>query len=582
MAARKFLLFSLVLLLSFNAFAQDSDDALKKKRERELKLLEQILAEAKNLRLPENRAIVFARAGNALWQTDEKRARKLFSDAIAETINAQLDVQNERGNKQYFQNLIYGQTPRIDIINLIGSRDPELALEFLAKSRPPAIAEAMQNSENNPGSMIQQFVRNEITAEQRLIGLAAEQNPQAAVKRVRESIKKGVSYETLNLLRKIYAKDPQTADELAAELAESFLSINVSKNYQTAETVGYFIAEMGRPRTADEKALRISDDLLRRLVVKMTDEWLNPNNPQPYGYWNCLAVIEKLFPERAVQIKKRISNSNNQNQIESERYSKLVSGETAPEEMLAHAEKFQSGYRNEIYRNAAMKFANGGNIAQAEKILQTNISDGQAPYFLAQFYVNLSNQLAGQGRFDEANAYISRIEDENQRIDALISLANSAYQRNPQENQKLAEGILNQARALLTDAPETQADFNAAAALISAYAPFDSDESFRLLELLQPMLNELIQANFVLMKFRSYGGVRQGELQLMNANSLGFYNLENSLRVLKDKDFERALQFTNGFNRSESRIWLQLQLINDNIQNIVNLPINTRFVKSGG
>jgi hypothetical protein len=398
-------------------------------------------------------------------------------------------------------------------------------------------------------------------------------------------VKKGVTYETLNLLKKIHAKEPKTAEKLAEELFESFLKVDFSKNQQTSEAVSFFIADFGRTPGENENPLRVSDALFRRLILKMTDDWLGADNRQPYGFWNCSAVIEKLFPERAARIKKKVERLNSQYQTEETReYSQLMTSETPPEEMVARAEKLQTSYRNEIYRAAAQKFAAKGNITEAEKILQTGIGDGQTEYYLAQFYVNLSYQLAGQGKFDEANFYINQIADENQRVGALVYLANTAYGRNPKENQKLAEGFLTQARALMPDQPETQNDLNNVALMANAYAPFDANESFRLLESLVPALNDIIQANFVMMKFRNYGGLRQNEFQILNGgNNLGIYNLEQSLRLLKDRDFERALQFAGGINRAEVRIWLQMQLIDESLTNIISLPVSSgRFIKMGG
>ncbi len=576
MFARKALLFSLLFILSINNFAQTADEeAAKEKVARQTKLLEQILADAKTLRLPENRALIFARVGNAFWQSDEKKARKLFADAISDTINAQTEVESEKINKQYYQALIYGQSPRMDIINLLGSRDAELALEYLASSRPPILAEAVKEPNEDASSMLQQYARAEIAAEQRLLGLAAEQNPQIAVKRVREIMKKGYSYETLNLLKKIYTKDPQTADKLAEELAESLLSVDFAKNYQTSDAAGYFIADMGRQRAKDEKALQIPDELLRRLIITMTDNWLGSKNNQMYGYWNCLTVIERIFPDRAAKIKKKLEQINSQNQNEEvQEYNKLIASETTPEQLVAQAEKFQSSYRNQIYRTAATKFANNGNITQAEKILQTTASDGQSEYYLSQLYLNLSNQFANKGDFEAANNYANQIPDESQRINALINLANTVYQKDKKENQKWAESILNQARELISTPPETQTDFNAATTLAVAYAQFDANESFRLIESILPTFNEIIQANFVLLKFRNYGGFRQSEMQISAGNSLGLYNLDNTLRVLKEKDFERTLQFANSIARPEMRVWYQLQLVDENSLNFMNLPIN--------
>ncbi|HVE58593.1 MAG TPA: hypothetical protein VNB22_17295, partial [Pyrinomonadaceae bacterium] len=223
-----------------------------------------------------------------------------------------------------------------------------------------------------------------------------------------------------------------------------------------------------------------------------------------------------------------------------------------------------------------------GNIAQAEKILQTNISDDLNEYYLSQFYLSLSYKMMNEGKFSEADNYINQIPDEAQRINALVGLANAVYAKDNKENRKWAESILDQARGLIADPPETQQDFQGATILATAYAAFDANESFRLTESLLPTLNELIQANFVLMKFRNYGGFRQGEMQIAAGSNLGIYNLDNALKILKDKDFERTLQFTNGISRPEMRIWYQMLLIDENAM-IVSLPLNSRqFMKIDG
>ena len=569
MLNKSVLLVLFLLLLSLNAFAQKTDEAVaKEKLQKETKLLEQILADAKNLRLPENRAFIFARVGSAYWKIDEKLARKLFQDAIGDLENAQNEAANEKTGKQYFQSLIYGQSPRIDIINLVAARDAELALEYLAKTRPPQIAQALTNLTEDNNSPIQQFARNEMTTEQNLIGLAAEQNPQLAIKRIRDSLKKSVTYETLNLLKKIYDKNPETADNLAEEVVQNFLNADFSKNYQTLEIIGYFVSDFGRQREPDEKSLKISDGLLRNLVAKMTDYWLGQKNNQFYGYGNSTAVIERLFPDRAAKLKKRLEQFNSQNQdTEGQEYSKLVSGNTSPEELVAQAEKFQNSYKNEIYRLAASKFAQNGNIAEAEKIIQTNFSEEQAEAYQSQFYANLSYQMAGQGKFEEANGYINQIPDENQRLNALIYLAALILQKNPKENKNQAERVLNQANFLIPSPPENQIEVNSALTLASAYTQINENESFRLIESLLPTLNEFAQANFVLMKFRSYGGFRQGEIELTAVNNSGIYNLENVLRALKEKDFDRVIQITNSFTRPEMRLIYQLQLIDTGLLN---------------
>jgi hypothetical protein len=580
--SRLFLAFVLIISVSTPIFAQNSEEA-KEKQRREIALLDRILSDAENLRLPENRAFVLARVGGAFWKTDEKLARKLFQEAINDLVTGQTEAENEKGNKQYFQPLIYGQSPRMEIINFIAARDAELALEVLAKTRPPKIAQALGNSSGDSQSALQQYAKNEIQAEQRLIGLAAEQNPQIAIKRVRESLKRDFTYETLNLLKKIYTKDPDAANQLAEEVMQKFLSADLSKNYQDAEILGYFVAELGKEKTAEEKSVKIPDNLLRGVASKMIDFWLNAKTNQINGYWSAHPVIEKLFPDRMAKVKEKIDFLNNRYQTaESQEYNKLMQSDAAPDELLAQAEKLPVSYRNEIYRKAAEKYVQNGNLGEAQRIMTTNISEEAAEQYLSQFYANLANQTMYQGKFDEAQGYANQIPDENQRLNALISLANVIYQKDPKENQKLAESVLDQARSLVSDAPETQNEFNSLMYLATAYVPLQPKEAFRLIEPLIPPLNELIQANAVLMKFRNYGGFRRGEIQITSGNSLGVYNLENLLRTLKNHDFDRTLQITGGINRLETRVWLELQLIDENLITqgmIVNLPVMTRFSK---
>ncbi len=584
MSAKIITSFFLLFLLSFSAFTQNKDDSAKEKLERETKLLEQILSDAQNLRLPENRALVFARVGSAYWKTDEKQARKLFQESVSDLMTAQTEAANEKNGKLYFQALIYGQSPRLDIINLIAACDAEWALELLVKTRPVRITEALATLSGDTITTAQQYANNEVTVEQRLISLAAEQNPQTAVKRVRESLKKGATYETLNLLRKIYAKDAETANQLAAEVVEDFLGKDLSKNQQTSEMIGYFIGEFGREKSAEEKSLSVSAKLVRDLELKLVEHWLNPKTSQLYGYWNSYTIIEKMFPDRFAAVKQKQEKLSRQYQTEEGLiYTKLTQSDTSPDELIAQAENFSSGYRNEIYRIAADKYAQNGNLDQAEKILSSNISADDSERYLSQFYANLANQATAQGKFDTANGYANQIPDENQRLTSLIYLATQIFQKDPKENRKSALTVLEQARSLVPNPPENQNNFNGVLYLASAYVEIDPQESFRLIEPLTAPLNELVQANFLLAKFRSYGGYRQGELQMMSGNYLGVNNLENILKNLKDKDFDRTLQFTNGFIRLETRIKLQMQLIDDNLLNggvITNLPINSRqFIK---
>ncbi|MBS1796225.1 MAG: hypothetical protein JSS81_20395 [Acidobacteria bacterium] len=572
-----------IVLLAVSALTQTPDDANAEKMKRQAKLLETIVADAKTLKLPENRAFVLAHAANAYWTTDEKLARRLFDEAAAELITAQTEAAAEKNGMQYFQALIYGQSPRHEILEAAGARDAGMALEMMLRTRPEKLARAVAEYGGSTASMGGQYAFAEITVEQKLLAEAALQDPQTAVKRIRESLKRGITYETVNLLERIYSKDPETAEKLAPDVAARLLEIDFAKDQQGAETAGLFIGRFGRETAPTDKVLRVPEKTIRDLAGKLFDFWLDPKTAQLNGYWNAQAVLEKRLPERFAAAKQKQDKLQNQYQTpEGLEYSKLTTAEASPDEMVARAPEFSPGYRNELYRLAADKYAQNGNFELAEKLLRTNITEEESDRYLSQYYSNFAIRAAGEDRFEAAQGFASQITDDNQKLTALIYLAQRLYQKDREKNLSAALGILRAARETIDSTPESQEDLNRTATLASAFAELDPGESFRLLEPLAGPLNELAQATFVMAKFRSYGGYRQGELQMAGAYYPGISYLDSLLQTLRDKDFERTLRFTNGFERPEVRLKLQLRLLDESLTaggTTISLPISGRFSK---
>lgn len=572
----RFLFVFALFIFPFSVFAQNNDEAVKEKLRQETALLEQILADVKNLRLPENRAFIYAKVGNALWQTNEKRARALFQNSIADLIAAQTEAEAEKGKKEYLNNLIYGQSPRWDILNIIAARDAEFALDALVKTRPAKVAQAISNLTGDNQSPSRQYARSEIQGEQRIIALAVEQSPQRAVKLLRESLKKDVSYETVNLLKKIFQKDPETANQLAEEVGQKLLDTKLNEDNQDSSFIQYFLGEFGQEKTEETATLKVSDRLLRNLAEKIVKFVLRPNATSFYSNPSALKIIEKYFPASTAQIKQKQTKYENQNG-QYQGYNKLMQGDASSEELLNQAEKYPRSYRNEIYRRAAEKTANSGNIAEAQKIITTNLSEEESESYLSQLNYNLATQAISQGKFNEANQYINQMSDEGGRLNTLIYLATSIYQRNPQENQKWAATVLDQARSLVSDTPEKTSEINSLVNVAAAYALIESAQAFRLVESLASPLNEFSEASAVVAKFSDYGGnFRQGEYQISAGNNpLGVYSLTSVLQTLKNKDFDRVIRFTNSFSRIDVRVSLMIQLIDSNFSNssVQNLPM---------
>lgn len=561
-------LFCLLLFVS-SVFAQNSDDEAKIKQHRQTVLIEQILSDIPNLKLGENRAFVYAKVGNLVWRTDEKRARSLFQNAVGELINAQILAEADKKNAGYQNDLLTGQNTRPQILNTIASRDAELALEYLYKTRPEKVLKAFSissakgskfsNSEN-----YSHLVQNETNLEQSFIRLAVDQNPQRAVKLLKESLKKGVSNETLNLLKKLHEKDTESADGFASEIIGKLVQSNFNgenqPNYQNINVATNFLTEFIRERTPTEKFLKFDNSQMKSLADKLISFYLQQGDRYGYSGYSILPIAKKFSPESIEQLKQK-QRSNGRHGLHSDydpEISKFLNEATA-EQILGEAKKFPKNTRRQIYQTAASKFAQQGDINRAKEVLADTFSDDALEEANRQLDWQYSYSLISQGKFAEAERMIDEFP-ETARLGALVNLANAIYQQDS-ANKSYSMAVLAKARASIAEKPEDSTEMAELMQIISAYSLIESVEAFRLIESLIPQINELSEAAVIIYGFQRGSNVKNGEFLLTNGNPAGFYfNDYSILAKLAKSDFDRLTILIDGFSRRESRIALKLQL----------------------
>jgi hypothetical protein len=570
----------LVCVFPVFVFAQNDDEAAKEKQHRQVLLLDQILKDLPNLKLGENRALVYAKLGNLVWRTDEKRARAFFQNSVNELINAQIAAEADKKNAAYQNDLITGQSTRSQILHTIAARDAELALEYLYKTRPAAVVKAfsattVKNSKisNNYGNY-DYLVQNETNLEQGFVRLAADQSPERAVKLLKESLKKGFSSETLNLLKKLHEKDAETANEMASEIIGKLIGSSFSKqnqvNHQNINVATYLLSEYIRQKPATEKTVKFDESQMRSLADKLISFHLQPNNGSGYYYnsYQILPIAEKLSPA-SVEPLKKLQKNNPRIGFHSDydpEVSKLLNGETTAEQLLSEAKKFPVNSRRQIYHTAANKLAQQGNLSRATEILTDNFDDDALEEAIRNLNSQYSYTLMSAGRFEEAEAIIDGFP-ENTRVGALISLANSIYRKNQEENKSYAIAVLGKARALVSEKPEDTNEMQNLTQIISAYGEIEPAEAFQLFEPLIPQMNELSDAAAVINGFQRNSNVKQGEYAMISGNSWGFYGADFSILTrLSNKDFDRTLNLIDAFTRREIRVSFKLQLA-ENIMN---------------
>ncbi|MBC7912378.1 MAG: hypothetical protein H7Y30_17860, partial [Pyrinomonadaceae bacterium] len=178
---------------------EEEEKAQKELERKGLSLLEETLNSAQQLKLPENRAYIFAAAADLLWKHDEKRARVFFHEALTNLAEA---MKSTGVGNDFGASLWVFINQRQQIITKIARRDPQLALDLLQATR-----QAFTDNLPSYARMMDQ----ELMLEQTIAAEVAAKDPKRALQMAQESLAKGVSYQTLNLLRKLQQKDSDGA-----------------------------------------------------------------------------------------------------------------------------------------------------------------------------------------------------------------------------------------------------------------------------------------------------------------------------------------------------------------------------------
>ena len=186
MRIRRFFYFIVLLLsLSIAVTAQTSatesatekEKAQKELEKRALEMLDQAVSDAASLKLPRNRAIVYAVAADLFWKFDEKRARALFRNSANDILVSNLEAEKDKkADDDPYAGVFEFDDVRNEILPLIAKHDADLALELLVQTRSAKLSEALAqaakpNTKQDSGfynfNPDQYRVRQEIALEQR-------------------------------------------------------------------------------------------------------------------------------------------------------------------------------------------------------------------------------------------------------------------------------------------------------------------------------------------------------------------------------------------------------------------------------
>jgi hypothetical protein len=545
---------------------QQKEFELKKELERKtFALLEEIISGAATLKLPENRALVQSSAADLLWTRDEKRARALFREALdnlreaAPQMNARMSNEQRAAHQMFFHQ-------RQELLQMVARRDADYALELMRATRT-------QVASSPPGS---RQLDEETRLEQTLAIQIAVNDPKRALAMAEASLSKGLSFEVLNLLGQLNAKDKDLAKQLATDIISKLRSENLATNLEAAwlavvflrmgvrieESGAFFLANASgganKPYTLDERQLR---DLLEMVSAAALAD--SSNDIILTFLHQLMPEIEKYLPERAPALRRRIMASTRKlaplERVHIE-YQELIQRGTV-DALLEAAAKAPEETRQMLYEQAAWKALYKENDAErARRIINDHIRDSSTRERMLQDLDRVSLwQALREEKMAEVRQMLSRVKDKEQRASVLAQMAFLAATK---KDKKLALQLLEEARPLISLKPKSDTQLYTLLQVVRVYAMVEPARAFEMIESLIDQANDLLSAASVLSGFFLPSGVfRKGEMVLppgYSNVSVRFRQFGKELAALALLNFERTKAAADKLQRNEARIMARL------------------------
>ncbi len=583
-----------LLVLAVFCFAQDSkstpdpekEKAKKEQDEKVMQMLDQVISDAALLRLPQNKAIVFAMAGDLYWKFDEKKSRDLFRSAASEILAHNADVEREKreSTDDMFTSFFDFNDPRQQVLPLVAKNDGELALELLLQTRPAIVAEAILKA-SAPNARSEgmfnfnpdyQRVRQEIALEQRFALLAADENPDKAIKMIKDSLSRGISFNAFELLQKLNKKDEKKASDLAGEIIRKIIDTDLTRREDELQAAVAFLQVSTRdiPPEVESKGkmFRFSEAQAKEVANKLVSTFMQPGNStsMSMAMTRALPSLEKLVPDKANLLKQRQAENRKNLPTEyrrMERMEKLWSPNSTAEEILAEIPKLQNEYeKSTAYQAVAGKIAQIDDEARAKKLIDQIGDEKARTQALERFESAKISRAASAGKLEDAKKMIGGLTNKKLQVQKLVSLAQNYHKKGTEADIESANGLMKNARSLINESPEDEDELNNLMEVVRGYATVDPDVAFRLFEPIVDQINDIVHATAILSKYnKRTRSFKKGEMILRVNNSpfdgVLLFRYLNQIQLLGKADLAKMASLSDRFQRSDARSIVKLVAI---------------------
>ena len=574
----------------FSAFGQTSPTDSKTEKEKEkkeleervLQMLDQAVSDAASLKVARNRAVVYAIAGDLYWKFDEKRARDFFRSCESELLaaNEEADREKKENEDLYAGMFEFASSVRNEILPLIARHDADMALQMLTSTRPAKLTEAMAkaaqpDAKQDGGYMSfspDRFrIQQEIALEQQFAVLVAEQSPDKAIKLIKESLAKGISWNVMPLLQKIHKKDEKKASALADDVVKKIVETDLGKKRDDMNAAVQFLHYATKPapaQAAKEKSFQFNETQVRDIANKIAATLMQPSNSMEtmMVLSRVLPTLEKIIPEKVPLLKQKRTEmmKNMPPEIKRmEQQQKIWNQSSTPEEIIGELPKLNEFERASAYMSLNNKIAEIDDDARAKKLIE-QIPDEKARAQASERYESAKiSRAASEGKLEDAKKLIKNLSQKKTQIQKLVALATQFYKKNTEKDVETAVGLMKDAKALANEYPEDESELNDLMEIVRGYAVIDPPEAFRLFEPIVDQLNDYVQASAILSKYNKRNqSFKKGEL-LMRVGSNSWdgqllFRYVDQIQLLGKADLNRMSSFSDKFQRTDARTIVKL------------------------
>ena len=565
-------------------------------------LLEQVIAEAQALKLPENRIRVQIAAGDLLWDHSAARARGLFVDAGAGL--AQMNVDVDRTDRDEMQAL---NQLRQELVLTAARHDGELGYQLLHSTQP-------QTESAGSGRRIGPPSQNAL--EQMLLAIISTTDPKLAYQKTLEALDKGEYPSSLGaVLAQLQSKDEEAFKKLSDKALSKLNSDTLLANRNADNVAIGLLAPGPRPanaatNTAGSSKLSSSQkvppqvlsesayhDLMDNVITAaLTTTSLsagnnfprgggggggrapvrapqqNPQSPPDdaqvrqnnarmmlMGLQTMLTQIDQYLPERAPAVRQKLTELGiNNNQFAGLNQMRTLMQQGTSDGLVAAANVAPPQMQPRLYQQAAQKAVDEGNTDRALQIASDHLDESARNSIMQAVDFKRAAISPTPEKLAEIRQKLADLASDSDRVKFLIELSTTTQKDNP----KLALRFLDEARNLVSKKATSYKDFEDQLRVADASASIDPKRCFEALEPGIAQLNELLSAAQVLNGFE-IEVFKDGELSLRSDSELirMVARYGQQLAALAKIDFDRARVTADRFLFPEPRLNAKLSIV---------------------